>query len=124
MQTAERPPARASEAKLQALPALTLPPLAELLVLDDPGFRIRFAGTPVRRAGYWRFMRNVLVAAGNSGDPKLAGLVSAHLRSDSPLVRGMAVWAVRQLVHEKSYRTLKFTHMADERDPMVHAEWV
>jgi epoxyqueuosine reductase len=51
------------------------------------------------------------------------GLVTAHLGSDSPLVRGMAVWAARQLVDEKSYRTLELTHMADERDPMVRAEW-
>ena len=115
--------ARASEAKLQARPASTLPPLAELLALDDSGFRARFAGTPVRRAGYGRFMRNVLVAAGNSGDPTLAKLVTTHLGSDSPLVRGMAVWAARQLVDEKSYRTLELTHMVDERDPMVRAEW-
>ncbi len=116
--------ARASEAKLQALPALTLPSLAELLTLDDPGFRARFAGTSVRRAGFGRFMRNVLVASGNSSDLTLVGLVTAHLKSDSPLVRGMAVWAARQLVEEQSYQDLKLTHMADECDPMVRAEWV
>ena len=54
----------------------------------------------------------------------LVGLVTAHLKSDSPLVRGMAVWAARQLVDEQSYQDLKLTHMADECDPMVRAEWV
>jgi epoxyqueuosine reductase len=115
--------ARASEAKLQARPASTLPPLAELLALDDSGFRARFAGTPVRRAGYGRFMRNVLVAAGNSGDPTLAGLVTAHLGSDSPLVRGMAVWAARQLVDEESFALLRISHLDMEDDTVVQSEW-
>ena len=114
----------ASEIKLRARPASIMPPLAELLVLDDAGFRNLFAGTPVRRAGFERFMRNVLVAAGNSGDPTLAEQVTAHLESDSPLVRGMAVWAIRRLVDKKSYRTLESNHMAGEPDPMVRAEWI
>ena len=101
-----------------------MPPLAELLVLDDAGFRNLFAGTPVRRAGFERFMRTVLVAAGNSGDPTLAEQVTAHLESDSPLVRGMAVWAIRRLMDKKSYRTLESNHMAGEPDPMVRAEWI
>ena len=71
-----------------------MPPLADLLALDDAAFRKMFAGGPVRRAGHERFLRNVLVAAGNSGDGTLLPAVEACLRHDSPLVRGMAVWAL------------------------------
>ena len=95
-----------------------------LLALDDASFRARFAGTPLRRTGFDRFMRNVLVAAGNSGDASLSELVTVHLGSGSTLVRGMAVWAIRRLVDKKSYRTLKSLHMVEEPDPMVRAEWI
>src|SRR4051794_40152163 len=63
----------ASEAKLVARDELRSPPLGDLLALDDGGFRALFAGSPVKRIGRDRFLRNVLIAAGNSGDPSLAG---------------------------------------------------
>ena len=55
------------------------PPLAELLELDDAAFRARFRGTPIKRTGRDRFIRNVLIAAGNSGDPTLVPRVSRML---------------------------------------------
>ena len=73
------------------------PPLAELLQLDDAAFRARFAGTPVKRTGRDRFVRNVLIAAGNSGDATLVPQVEALLGDASPLVRAMAVWALSRL---------------------------
>jgi epoxyqueuosine reductase len=100
-----------------------MPPLADLLVLDDGAFRKMFAGSPVRRAGHARFLRNVLVAAGNSNERALIPLVEALLSHDSALVRGMAVWAVRQLVDEKSYRALRSVHAAHEVDKLVLGEW-
>ena len=113
----------ASEVKLQARKASILPPLAELMTLDEPSFRSRFAGTPVRRAGYERFMRNVLVAVGNSGDATLAELVKTHLGSNSSMVRGMAVWALQRILDLKSYHELEMTLISKEHDPMVLTEW-
>lgn len=113
----------ASETKLAAKMETDLPALADLLALDDAGFRKWFAGTPVRRAGYERFMRNVLVAAGNSGDASLGDLVIAHLSSPHPLIRGMAVWAVKRVVDVTSYQRLKSDFIPDERVQNIRYEW-
>src|SRR5699024_2045134 len=85
------------EAKLQAREDLDALPLADLARLDDAAFRARFSGTPVKRTGRDRFVRNVLVAIGNSGSPDLAAAAEALLDDASPLVRGAAVWAVSRL---------------------------
>ena len=100
-----------------------MPPLADLLGLDDAGFRAFFAGSPVRRAGHDRFLRNVLVAAGNSADAGLAPLARRHLCHASPLVRGMAVWALRQLLDEEGYQALRSAHAPGEQDETVSGEW-
>jgi epoxyqueuosine reductase len=71
--------------------------LAELARLDDAGFRARFSGSPVKRVGRDRFVRNVLVAIGNSGDPALAPEATHLLDDSSPLVREMAAWALARL---------------------------
>ncbi|TIM61580.1 MAG: tRNA epoxyqueuosine(34) reductase QueG, partial [Mesorhizobium sp.] len=73
-------------------------PLADLLALDDAAFRSLFSGSPVKRIGRDRFVRNVLIAAGNSGEPSLGNAVRALLGDASPLVRGAAVWALSRLV--------------------------
>ena len=113
----------AREAKFQALPGAANPPLAELLGLDDTAFRERFRGSPVKRIGRDRFVRNVLVAAGNSGEAALLDGVMPLLADASPQVRGMAVWAGRCLAGEELAQTLKARHCADERDESVIAEW-
>ena len=113
----------AHEEKLQARIETTLPPLADLLALDDAGFRQKFAGTPVRRAGYDRFMRNVLVAAGNSGDVMLMPAVERYLHHANPLVRGMAVWAAHQLLDINSLYALTLHYAGSEADPDVRVEW-
>ena len=113
--------ARAAEAKFHG-PA-DMPPLAHLLTLDDAAFRKMFAGGPVRRAGHVRFLRNVLVAAGNSGDAGLVPAIKALLAHDSPLVRGMAVWALRCLLGEKDYRALRSKHVPHEGHETVLGEW-
>jgi epoxyqueuosine reductase len=74
--------------------------LAELARLDDAGFRARFSGSPVKRVGRDRFVRNVLVAIGNSGDGSLAGEAERLLEDASPLVREMASWALERLTRE------------------------
>jgi epoxyqueuosine reductase len=110
------------EAKLVQRDDLAAPPLAELMRLDDTGFRARFAGTPVKRTGRDRFIRNVLIAVGNSGDPALAPEAAILLRDPSPLVRAMAVWACARLLSPAELRDLAARH-EDEADAEVRAEW-
>jgi epoxyqueuosine reductase len=83
---------RAHEAKLVARADLEAAPLAELAALDDAAFRKRFAGGPIKRIGFERFRRNVMIAIGNSGKSNLIDAAAAALDSDSPTVRGAAVW--------------------------------
>ncbi len=113
----------AREAKLQAREELKSPPLSELAALDDAGFRALFAGGPVKRVGHARFLRNVLLAIGNSGDASLAELAVARLGDPSPLVRGMAVWAAARLLSPTRFRALREAHLAHEADDSVRAEW-
>jgi epoxyqueuosine reductase len=99
------------------------PPLAELLNLDDAAFRKRFAGTPVKRTGRDRFLRNVLIAAGNSGDASLLAKVEALLEDASPIVRGAAVWALARLADADRVLIAAQRTRATETDESVHAEW-
>ena len=112
----------ASETRLQAQDDLRAPRLAELVQLDEAGFRRRFAGSPIKRTGRDRFVRNVLIAIGNSADPGLAGLVEERLADPSPLVRAMAVWALRRLRGRDAMVAYGRQRQA-ERDPAVLAEW-
>jgi epoxyqueuosine reductase len=109
--------------KLQALPSTASPPLADLLGLDDAAFRRRFAGTPVKRTGRDRVVRNALIAAGNSGDRSLLPAVEALLDDPSPLVRAMAVWALQQLADPTAREAAKRHHLGRETDAAVQAEW-
>jgi len=111
------------ETKLAVRGEADNPPLAELLVLDDAAFRIRFRGTPIKRTGRDRFVRNVLIAAGNSRDVSLVPQVEALLRDDSPLVRAMAVWALSRLAPRR-YAALRKSCVAAEPDPAVRGEWL
>ena len=113
----------AKEQKLAAKAGTDLPPLADLLKLDDSGFRHFFAGTPVRRAGYERFLRNVLIAAGNSDDADLMPLVMPFLDHSSALLRAMAIWALRQLADDDIWQGLRDAYLPDERDQSVRREW-
>ncbi len=117
----------ASEAKLRARDGARSPALSELMALDDAAFRARFSGSPVKRIGRDRFIRNVLIAAGNSGDQSLRPQVRALLMDVSPLVRAMAVWALARLGAADGDRTdwerLKAVHLPGETDAQVRAEW-
>jgi epoxyqueuosine reductase len=112
----------ASEAKLRARDDLRAPRLAELVRLDDAAFRRRFSGSPIKRTGRDRFVRNVLIAIGNSGEPRLIGLVEERLADPSPLVRAMAVWALRRLAGRDAIAAYE-RHRRAERDPAILAEW-
>jgi len=111
------------EQRLAMKPELRLAPLGELAALDDAQFRLRFAGTPVKRTGRDRFVRNVVCAIGNSGDPALAPAAENLLDDASPLVRGMAVWALSRLLDGPAFARLKSARLNRERDPEVREEW-
>ncbi|SEA55402.1 tRNA epoxyqueuosine(34) reductase QueG [Rubrimonas cliftonensis] len=110
---------RAREIAYAARPELARPRLADLAALDDAAFREVFAGSPVKRIGRDRFLRNVLVAIGNSSDPDLAESACARLADASALVRGAAVWALWRLWPAARLAALR----ADDPDPDVAAEW-
>jgi epoxyqueuosine reductase len=112
----------ANEIKLRGRRDLERPTLAELVQLDDAGFRELFAGSPVKRIGLARFLRNVLIAIGNSGDPALVPLVEARLDHADSVVRGAAIWALRRLAPERAEQ-LKMRHLAGEPDAGVRSEW-
>jgi epoxyqueuosine reductase len=110
------------EAKLMARDDLEAPPLAEIATLDDAGFRQKFSGSPIKRVGRDRFIRNVLIAVGNSEDSDLVPIAERHLDDPSPIVRGAAVWALASLdparADEQGSR-----RRCTETDPDVIAEW-
>ncbi|WP_374761614.1 tRNA epoxyqueuosine(34) reductase QueG [Bradyrhizobium betae] len=111
------------EAKLAAREELRAPDLAELARLDDAAFRALFTKSPVKRIGRDRFLRNVLIAIGNSGEIALAAEARRLLEDESPLVRGAAVWALGQLVPRDEFVAMKSAAMGTERDESVHEEW-
>ena len=112
----------AQETRLALRDGLDALPLADLARLDDPAFRALFAGTPVKRTGRDRFVRNVLIAIGNSGRPELAESAAALLTDTSPLVRAMAAWALIRLDPTRA-QTLAPTALAAENDIDVRREW-
>ncbi|MBO0753967.1 MAG: tRNA epoxyqueuosine(34) reductase QueG, partial [Bradyrhizobiaceae bacterium] len=111
------------DARLAAREPLRAPPLAELARLDDAGFRRLFARTAIKRTGRDRFVRNVLIAIGNSGNPALAPSAERLLGDPAAIVRGAAIWALRQLLPHREVAALRAAHAANESDPSVRQEW-
>ena len=111
--------AQAANAAYAPREGAAAPLLAELATLNDAEFRARFSGSPIKRIGRPRFLRNVLVAIGNSGDPALARCAEALLDDGDPLVRGHAVWALSRLVAPEAFRAA----MRPDPDPFVAGEW-
>ncbi len=107
------------EAKLAARDTLRAPKLAELARLDDAQFRTLFAKTSIKRSGRDRFVRNVLIAIGNSGDASLAAEAERLLDDASPLVRGAAVWALGRLVTKEKFAAMR----RPDDDSSVNEEW-
>ena len=115
--------AMAEEIRLQARPELASPSLAELAGMNEAAFRLFFSGSPVKRVGHARFLRNVLIAIGNSGDGTLAPLAVQHLGHNSRLVRAMAVWAAGRLLSADRVAQLMQQFGQAEQDAEVIAEW-
>jgi epoxyqueuosine reductase len=110
------------EMRLAARDELAAPPLAELAALDDAGFRALFRKSAVKRIGRDRFIRNVLIAIGNSGERPLAAAARRLLDDPAAQVRGAAAWALGRLVPAEA-AGLAAARIAAEPDPDVRAEW-
>ncbi len=113
---------RGREAKLTAREALNAPRLAELATLDDASFRALFSKSAIKRIGRDRFVRNVLVAIGNSNERALAPVVEARLCDSAPLVRGAAIWALGCIARDR-LSVLATRFRAEENDAAVAQEW-
>jgi epoxyqueuosine reductase len=111
------------QAKLQARPELNAPRLAELSRLDDAAFRQMFSGSPIKRIGRGRFVRNVLIAIGNSGERRLAAEAQVLVEDEDPAVRGAAAWALSRLLDAAEFRREAERRLLGEDDPEVRAEW-
>ncbi len=114
--------ATSAEAKLRARADLSAPLLADLVRLDDNSFRQFFSGSPIKRIGRAKFVSNVLIAIGNSGEPGLAGEAERLLDDESALVRGAAIWALQQLAADR-VSSLAEAYLAKEKLPEVRREW-
>ena len=115
--------ARTHETAFLPRAELTAPRLADLAGLEDADFRALFAGSPIKRTGRDRFLRNVLIALGNSGDARQASVAESRLEDASPLVRAMAVWALRRLGDPQRIARARARRLPLETDPAVRAEW-
>lgn len=125
----------ASELKLRPKPELANPELGELVTLTDQTFRTLFAGTPLKRIGRDRFIRNVLIAIGNSNNKAYLPSVIKLLSDDSELVRAAAVWALSQLAQiaqiaqiaestdSAEFAIQKSRHILNENALIVLEEW-
>ena len=112
----------ASEMKLQAREDLKEPSIEYLLGLDDAAFRTFFSGSPVKRIGRDRFIRNVLIAAGNSNDRRFVEQCRKLSEDPSPVVRGMAIWALSRLLEAGEFSAFA-AQRPDESDSDVLSEW-
>ena len=113
----------ANESAFWARAELKGPGLDELAALDDDTFRQVFSGSPIKRIGRDRFLRNVLTAIGNSADPKFVDhSVLPHLTDPNPVVRGAAIWALGRLDYAR-FETEKSARFEAEPDESVRAEW-
>jgi len=111
------------ETKFTARDDLLAPDLGDLVQFDDQSFRKFFSGSPVKRIGRDRFIRNVLIAIGNSERGELSKYAKALIRDNSPQVRAMAVWALAQLENAGDFSQLKEKYMRTETDTAVLDEW-
>ena len=101
---------------------LVAPQIADLLTLDDAAFRQLFSGSPIKRIGRDRFVRNVLIAAGNGTDAGLIAQIEVLLADPEPVVRGAAIWALGRLSPE-AFAQRRQDLFAAEQDASVLAEW-
>lgn len=112
-----------SEIKLKAREDLLSPDLEDLAQLDDKSFRAKFSGSPIKRIGRNKFLRNVMIAIGNSKDQSLRTLVLENCKDESALVRGASVWALSRLEERARFTDMRKEALEHETDASVLAEW-
>ena len=112
----------ASPSVLNPRVELEAPLLTDLVCLDEASFRIVFTGSPIKRIGRDRFVRNVLIAIGNSGLAEMCAVIEPLCRDESPLVRAMVVWALNRLDKGKAMQ-VRESLMQHEVDSYVRGEW-
>lgn len=112
-----------ADQKLQMRDELRAPDLRELAKLDDLSFRKFFSGSPVKRLGRSAFLRNVLIAMGNAQEHNMTVHIEPHLMDNDPIVRGAAVWAIKQHLSEIEFGRYKAQALQSETDDTVIAEW-
>lgn len=112
-----------SELAFQPRIELTAPRLLDLVTLDDAAFREVFSGSPIKRIGRDRFIRNVLIALGNSSDAEAVPKIEPLLEDPSAVVRAAAIWALSQLAVPEHFEELRERHLPTEQEPMVISEW-
>jgi len=111
------------EIKLKARQDLLAPSLADLVVLNEAQFRKMFSASPLKRLGHARFIRNVLIAIGNSAEPGLVDTIFERLTDPQALIRGAAIWAYRRLAPPDRVALQRARLFPDEPDPLVAVEW-
>lgn len=114
----------AREVKFCTPDELSAPLLEELAQLSDQAFRKKFSGSPIKRIGRDRFVRNVLIAIGNSDSPAFLPTIQPLLNDASAVVRAMAVWACSCLMTAEDFTNLKSAYVSRETDKDVLAEWL
>lgn len=114
---------KTKELDLKSRIELRWPDLADLVQLNDAAFRSLFSGSPIKRLGRDRFIRNVLIAIGNSQLSNLTPLVHLKLNDKSPLVRAMAIWALSQLEAPEAFGKTREKYRSIEEDSNVISEW-
>ena len=102
---------------------LNKPSLEKLLMLDDKNFRKLFKKSSIKRIGRDRFIRNVLVAVGNSGKKEFTDIIEEFILDESSLVRAMAIWAISQLIEENYFKLLRNRYVIKEKNLWVLSEW-
>ncbi len=113
----------ASEIKLIARPDLQSPELMDLVALDDAAFRAKFYGSPIKRIGHKRFIRNVLIAIGNSNSQRFVDVLKAFLANPDNVIRATAVWAFSRLATREEFISQRSGLMRNETEPLVLQEW-
>ena len=112
-----------SEVKLMAREDLSAPDLQGLASLDDTGFRKKFSGSPIKRIGRNRFLRNVMIAIGNSRDKNLKEITIQNSKDENCLVRGASIWALSRLEDQAVFADMRMKALESETDESVRNEW-
>ena len=109
--------------QLKARAALDMPDISFFLEFDYDLFNKFFESSPVKRIGKDRFLRNVLIAAGNSGSREISIKVKKFIKHESAIIRASAIWALKKIISKKEFQKLRKTYILEERDPLVVSEW-